>query len=117
MKNRKKEQGFTLIELLVVVAILAVLAGVAVPRVLGALEQSRTNARLANVAILQGAVDRWALAQTGTPDWGLLTVGDTTPATGDTLDISYLVAQGYLAKAPTTGTFTLTISANGVTVN
>ena len=61
MINRKKEQGFTLIELLVVVAILAVLAGVAVPRVLDALSTAKKNADTANVAILQGAIERFHL--------------------------------------------------------
>lgn len=58
MMFKKSERGFTLIELLVVIAILGVLAGVAVPRVVGALDNSKRNANVSNRAIIQSAVER-----------------------------------------------------------
>jgi len=64
---KKRERGFTLIELLVVIAILGVLGGIAVPRVVGAIESARRGANVANAAILQSAVVRFNIDNVG--DW------------------------------------------------
>ncbi|MBT9153238.1 MAG: Type II secretion system protein G [Firmicutes bacterium] len=81
-KQKKKGQmGFTLIELLAVVAILGILAGVAVPRVMGALANARPQANIANVAILQSAVERWGMennAESTLAGWADMITG--TPA-------------------------------------
>lgn len=58
MKERG-QGGFTLIELLVVIAILAILSGVAVPRVLDAITRANTNTNTSNTAIIQSAVERY----------------------------------------------------------
>jgi len=79
---RKSERGFTLVELLVVIAILGVLAGIAVPRVVGALENARRGANIANRAIVQSAVDRFFI---DTSRWPIVTDpvgGSTTPVAG-----------------------------------
>jgi type IV pilus assembly protein PilA len=44
---KKEEKGFTLIELLAVIVILAVIAAIAVPYILGVIEKSKTNADVA----------------------------------------------------------------------
>ena len=61
LHHKSRQSGFTLIELLTVVAILGILAGIAVPRVLGAIQNARVAADAANIAMLQSAVDRWAM--------------------------------------------------------
>lgn len=54
MKNREK--GFTLIELIVVIAVLAILAGVAVPRFLDLATQARISAFRADIGTLRAGV-------------------------------------------------------------
>ena len=57
----KSEEGFTLIELLVVLAILAIIAGVAIPRVMQTTANARATRDKAKIAIVQSAVERYHL--------------------------------------------------------
>ena len=60
MKNHLKK-GFTLIELVVVIAILAILAGVLVPRVSNHMAAARDARRLIDVKTVREAVERYYL--------------------------------------------------------
>ncbi len=59
MKNnyemKKNEKGFTLIELIIVIAILAIIAAVAVPNILGAVDNSRKATDVSNAKIIANA--------------------------------------------------------------
>ncbi|MGI6453322.1 MAG: competence type IV pilus major pilin ComGC [Syntrophomonadaceae bacterium] len=57
MLIKKNDQGFTLVELVVVMAILAVLAGLVVPKFTGILADARAQANEANLQMLQTAVE------------------------------------------------------------
>ena len=54
-KIMKKEQGFTLIELIIVIAILAIIAAIAIPNILGAVDNSRKSTDVANAKIIANA--------------------------------------------------------------
>ncbi len=56
MKSIKKTGGFTLVELIIVIAILAVLASIAVPNLLGSVEKSRIAKDEANAKLIGDAI-------------------------------------------------------------
>jgi general secretion pathway protein G len=55
--GRKRKNGFTLIELLVVLAIVALLAGLAVPSYFNSLEKARETALKEDLHLLRKAID------------------------------------------------------------
>ena len=64
VKNRVRRvlhdsRGFTLIELLIVLAIIAVIAGIAIPRYTASLQKAKESACAANIAVLESAVMRY----------------------------------------------------------
>lgn len=80
LRNKK---GFTLMEILVVVTIIGILAAIAVPSYLQAVEQGRREACAANIEILLTQVERYHL-----------TTGQKVPTSGDWL--GFLRQKGYL---------------------
>ncbi|GEA15421.1 type II secretion system protein GspG [Moorella sp. E308F] len=62
-KMRKKGKGFTLVELLVVVAIIAILAAVLMPKLLGYTERARQARALADLGSMKTIVEVYAADQ------------------------------------------------------
>lgn len=60
-KHLSGQKGFTLIELLVVVAILGILATVAFPRIMGAIDSARDRKALADMTVIRDALERFYL--------------------------------------------------------
>ncbi len=87
-------RGFTLIELLIVLAIIAIIAGIAIPRYTASLDKAKESACAANIAVLESAVMRyWA---------DNLDEDDPYPATLQELEDNYIKAVPKCPKDNTT---------------
>lgn len=64
---RRNQKGFTLVELVVVIAILGILAAIAVPRFINAIDDANEATDAANVKVLQAAVNMYFMENNAYP--------------------------------------------------
>lgn len=101
MHRPTKRSGFTLVELIVVISILAVLAGVVVPKVQSHVQKSRDARRLADIRAIQEAITSYYTDRGSYPppikngSYG----GWDVSSDGNFID--ELVKTGYLSEVPT----------------
>jgi general secretion pathway protein G len=98
MKKNGIRTGFTLIELIVVVSILAILAGVLVPRVSDHMASARDARRLADVKSLQAAIEQFKMDKGHYPRADQSGSHGGWDVTHDGQFISELVKKGYLEE-------------------
>ena len=61
MRNLKKQTGFTLIELLIVVAIIGIIAAIAIPNLLNAIDRGKQKRSMADMRSLGTAVESYSV--------------------------------------------------------
>ena len=61
MQNQKRQQGFSLIELLIVVAIIGIIAAIAIPNLLNAIDRGKQKRTMADMRSIGTAVESYAV--------------------------------------------------------
>ncbi|MFQ5843583.1 MAG: type II secretion system protein [Planctomycetota bacterium] len=89
----RKERGFTLIELLIVVAIIGIIAAIAIPNLLNAIDRGKQKRTMADMRSIGTAIESYAVDNNYYPK-GMSSVGSS--------GVSTYVVPVYIKTVPTT---------------
>jgi type IV pilus assembly protein PilA len=108
---KKNEKGFTLVELVIVVAILAILAALLVPRIMGNVEDAKKSRELANARTIASEITiHNALVKVeGTGTY----IPDPLPASGTETTLNTSNYDGRFGELPAGSFCTITVDSDG----
>jgi len=100
---KKRESGFTLIELLIVIAIIGILAAIAIPNLLNAVQRGKQKRTMSDMRALATAVEAYAVDNNTYPPAGC-NPGIFTNGTYNTLSLTSFtnLTPTYIAQPPKT---------------
>jgi type II secretion system protein G len=92
----RKQKGFTLIELLIVVAIIGILAAIAIPNLLTAMQRSKQKRTMAD---MRSVATAWEARATDVNEYSV--AGYDFPDAADTADVVLALSPTYIKNVPT----------------